>query len=156
MHFGRVCYHLLMVVELPERDISSALCGQYLPLDLLYLDRVYIDLMLPFLLTSLPTSLNQAELRCRSNDIPGSSGYCPCAGCQGHGTFKIEFQQPVRSVEPTSIEAVGNYGISFLWSDGHATGIYRYDFLRAICPCGECVTARGQSDGEDGGSIELE
>lgn len=65
-------------------------------------------------------------------------GYCPCAGCQGHGGSEIEFRQPAQSVEPTSIEAVGNYAISFLWSDGHATGIYRFDFLREICPCDEC------------------
>lgn len=83
-------------------------------------------------------------------------GYCPCAGCQGHGAFKIEFQQPAQPVEPTSIEPVGNYGISFLWSDGHATGIYRYDFLRAICPCDACVAQRRAAGIEDDGSVDLE
>ena len=24
------------------------------------------------------------------------------------------------------------------WSDGHGTGIYRFDFLREICPCEKC------------------
>ncbi len=70
-------------------------------------------------------------------------GYCPCAGCQGHGTFEIQFQQPAKPVDVTSISPVGNYGISFLWSDGHATGIYRYDFLRSICPCEECGGVSG-------------
>jgi DUF971 family protein len=70
-------------------------------------------------------------------------GYCPCAACQGHGAFDISFHRPARPVEATSIAPVGNYGISFLWSDSHATGIYRYDFLRAICPCEECGGAEG-------------
>jgi DUF971 family protein len=29
---------------------------------------------------------------------------------------------------------VGNYAISIAFSDGHGTGIYRYDFLRQLCP----------------------
>ncbi len=65
-------------------------------------------------------------------------GYCPCAGCQGHGDGKITFQPPKATVRPTTIEAVGNYAISIAWSDGHATGIYRFDYLRAICPCPAC------------------
>ena len=59
-------------------------------------------------------------------------GFCPCAGCQGHGIGEIEFQQPAGPVEPLSIRPVGNYAISIQWSDGHDTGIYRFDFLRRI------------------------
>jgi hypothetical protein len=33
---------------------------------------------------------------------------------------------------------VGNYGISIAWSDGHSTGIYRFEVLREICPCRLC------------------
>lgn len=68
-------------------------------------------------------------------------GYCPCATCQGHTVTKIRYQPPPRPVTATSIEQVGNYAISIGWSDGHATGIYRYDFLRDICPCPECLGA---------------
>jgi DUF971 family protein len=60
-------------------------------------------------------------------------GYCPCAGCQGHSTGEISFHRPLKPVEPLSIEPVGNYAISIHWSDGHATGIYRFDFLRHLC-----------------------
>lgn len=56
-------------------------------------------------------------------------GYCPCAGCQGHMVREIRFHPPRRPVTPTSIEPVGNYAISILWSDGHSTGIYRFDYL---------------------------
>lgn len=71
-------------------------------------------------------------------------GYCPCAGCQGHTPSEIRFQPPAGPVEPWTIEPVGNYGISIQWSDGHATGIYRFDFLRQICPCPVCAEERDQ------------
>ena len=38
---------------------------------------------------------------------------------------------------------VGNYAISIAFSDGHGTGIYRYEFLREICPCPSCGGASG-------------
>ena len=69
-------------------------------------------------------------------------GYCPCAGCQGHGTGEVVFQPPPSPVEPGSIQPVGNYAISIHWSDGHASGIYRFGFLRSICPCEDCAAAR--------------
>ena len=61
-------------------------------------------------------------------------GYCPCASCQGHGSMTVEYHPPPRPVQPEVIEPVGNYAISIVWSDHHATGIYRFDFLRDICP----------------------
>lgn len=49
----------------------------------------------------------------------------------------------MRSVPATDlnlelIAAVGSYAIQMHWSDGHSTGIYTWDFLRAACPCDEC------------------
>jgi len=68
-------------------------------------------------------------------------GYCPCAACQGHAVGPVVFHPPPGPVEPASIAPVGNYAISFAWTDGHATGIYRFDFLREICPCDDCRAA---------------
>lgn len=65
-------------------------------------------------------------------------GWCPCAMCQGHSGFKIRFQPPPRPVGLESIQPVGNYALSLAFSDGHGTGIYRFDFLREICPCERC------------------
>ncbi len=65
-------------------------------------------------------------------------GWCPCAGCQGHSGMKIRFHPPAGPVAAQSIKPVGHYAISIAWSDGHATGIYRFDFLREICPCPQC------------------
>jgi DUF971 family protein len=58
----------------------------------------------------------------------------------------VKFRAPAVAVSPLAIEPVGNYAVAFQWSDGHATGIYRFDFLRQICPCGECAASRKQGD----------
>lgn len=61
-------------------------------------------------------------------------GFCPCAVCQGHSAEEVRFHPPQQAVEIQRIEPVGNYGISIVFSDGHGTGIYRFDFLREIYP----------------------
>lgn len=66
-------------------------------------------------------------------------GFCPCAMCQGHGSNEVTYQPPRKPVTPETIAPVGNYGISIVWSDMHATGIYRFDFLRRICTCPLCL-----------------
>lgn len=39
----------------------------------------------------------------------------------------------VRSdVMPRAIASVGNYAITINWNDGHSTGIYSFDYLRAL------------------------
>jgi len=43
-------------------------------------------------------------------------------------------------VHPVAINAVGDYAIQFEWSDGHAAGLYSYDYLRGICPCPTCAS----------------
>ena len=71
-------------------------------------------------------------------------GWCPCALCQGHGAGRkfISVEDPqLREIRP-----VGNYAIEFLWGDGHSTGIYTYDYLRALCPCAACQAARDAAD----------
>ena len=66
-------------------------------------------------------------------------GYCPCATCQGHSAQEVEFHPPRRPVTIEGIEPVGNYAVAFAFSDGHGTGIYRFDFLRDLCPCPRCA-----------------
>jgi DUF971 family protein len=72
-------------------------------------------------------------------------GWCPCAGCQGHTGLSVRFQAPPAPVTADTIVPVGNYAISILWSDRHSTGIYRFDYLRRLCPCDACG---GAAEGE--------
>jgi DUF971 family protein len=71
---------------------------------------------------------------------------CPCATCTGaHGTppRKAQADSPFPMFQPAlkmlGVEPVGNYAIRIDWSDGHSSGIYSYDHLRAICPCCQSV-----------------
>lgn len=45
------------------------------------------------------------------------------------------YKEPLR-VEHVS--PVGNYALSFVWNDGHKSGIYSWDYLRRHCQCEEC------------------
>jgi DUF971 family protein len=72
---------------------------------------------------------------------------CPCAECRG-GHDKMGatpdpsvFTTPVSDSPATRLKdlvPVGSYGIAPSWEDGHDAGIYRWDYLRALCPCPEC------------------
>lgn len=65
---------------------------------------------------------------------------CPCAHCiqEWTGEVMVKPEQIPADVAPRSLESVGNYGVRIDWSDGHATGIYTFDRLRAACGCAEC------------------
>jgi DUF971 family protein len=73
---------------------------------------------------------------------------CPCAVCResSQAITNDPFKVVTSTVRPgevtvTSAEQVGLYAIRFEWSDGHNTGIYSYEYLRAICPCETCQQA---------------
>jgi len=46
------------------------------------------------------------------------------------------------AAKPTETAAVGKYAIRFHWNDGHALGIYSWQFLRDHCPCEVCKSSR--------------
>jgi DUF971 family protein len=66
---------------------------------------------------------------------------CPCASCveEFSGERKIPRGSIPANLERIDVGLVGNYALSFRWSDGHSTGIYTFEFLREICPCPECL-----------------
>src|SRR5262249_50953931 len=78
---------------------------------------------------------------------------CPCAGCR---TAREEARKnPFRVLGPDArppvyrivdVDAVGRYGMKPVWADGHATGIYTFDYLREICPCEECAASRSEGE----------
>lgn len=68
---------------------------------------------------------------------------CPCAGCVNEMTGKrmLDPETIPGDIAIVEISAVGHYGSRILFSDRHATGIYSFDYLRKICPCGNCAAA---------------
>ncbi len=81
--------------------------------------------------------------------LDGLRRACPCASCVGHENMgrlpdPTLFDLPARiRWESLRIEPVGNYAVRLVWDDGHATGIYTWERLRAMCPCTECRSAYG-------------
>ncbi|MBI4376790.1 MAG: DUF971 domain-containing protein [Elusimicrobia bacterium] len=65
---------------------------------------------------------------------------CPCALCQDEWTGEklVDPEQIPANTTSARAELVGNYAISFSFSDGHGTGIYSFEHLRKLCRCEEC------------------
>jgi DUF971 family protein len=65
---------------------------------------------------------------------------CPCAGCTDEWSGKrlISPDKIAKDIKIQEYSPVGRYAYRFRWSDGHQTGIYSFDFLRKLCPCGVC------------------
>jgi DUF971 family protein len=55
--------------------------------------------------------------------------YSPSAEVKGHGPGQEVLQTGKRSVEIRSLEPVGSYAVQPVFSDGHTTGIYSWDYL---------------------------
>ncbi len=59
--------------------------------------------------------------------------HSPSAEVRGHGQGQEILQTGMRAIEITAIEPVGNYAIRPVFSDGHDSGIYSWDFLHSLC-----------------------
>ena len=63
---------------------------------------------------------------------------CPCAGCKGEvdvmGNVYRNPDQPLPAAafELRGITNVGGYAIQPIWGDGHATGLYSFEYLRKV------------------------
>jgi DUF971 family protein len=63
---------------------------------------------------------------------------CPCAGCKGERDIMGNlYKNPERPLSPeafqlTGVEMIGGYAIQPIWRDGHATGLYTFDYLRHV------------------------
>lgn len=85
---------------------------------------------------------------------------CPCAMCNDERVKKSEakFQTAATSatgglqssallpmykpkIAARSAHGVGNYALQIDFNDGHAAGIFSFDYLRTICPCPACEAA---------------
>jgi DUF971 family protein len=98
-----------------------------------------------------PTDLQQvgSELAIKWED--GSESFipleklrraCPCAGCKGEvDVMGNLYKGPERPLGPEAFllvrfEAIGTYAVQPVWADGHATGIYAFDYLRRVAKAG--------------------
>jgi len=98
---------------------------------------------------------------------------CPCAMCNDERQKKAAGQEkdallkkenPSLTASPAlsspllpmfkprlsakAAHAVGNYALQIDFNDGHATGIFSFDYLRMICPCQECAREYRTNPGE--------
>ena len=64
--------------------------------------------------------------------------HCPCAGCKGEmDILGNVYKNPQTKLSPAAFQLrkivmVGGYAIQPVWEDGHATGIYAFDYLRRL------------------------
>jgi DUF971 family protein len=90
--------------------------------------------------TPLPTDIKVHQLS-RQFEISFSDGaafnipfelmrvYSPSAEVQGHGPGQEVLQTGKREVGINSVEPVGNYGLKPVFSDGHESGIFSWNYL---------------------------
>lgn len=76
--------------------------------------------------------------------LDGLRRACPCAACRGHGNMS-ELPDPNLFRVPAlmrwnrlKVQPAGSIGVRLVWDDGHDTGIYSWERLRAMCPCTAC------------------
>jgi DUF971 family protein len=55
--------------------------------------------------------------------------YSPSAEVRGHGPGQEVLQVGKQAVEIRTLDPVGSYAVQPVFSDGHATGIYSWDYL---------------------------
>ena len=63
---------------------------------------------------------------------------CPCAGCKGETDVMGQLHKgPEQVLTPRSyqlrqLNRVGTYAVQPVWGDGHASGIYSFEYLRQL------------------------
>jgi DUF971 family protein len=55
--------------------------------------------------------------------------YSPSAEVRGHGAGQETLQIGKENINISAIEQVGNYAVKLVFTDGHDTGLYSWDYL---------------------------
>ena len=58
--------------------------------------------------------------------------YSPSAEVRGHGPGQEVMQIGKKDVEIMAVDPVGNYAVRLVFSDGHDTGLYSWDYLYGL------------------------
>jgi DUF971 family protein len=70
---------------------------------------------------------------------------CPCAGCKGESDIMGNVYKnpdkplPADAFQLRRIANVGGYAIQPVWGDGHASGIYSFEYLKRVAESPECA-----------------
>ncbi len=67
-------------------------------------------------------------------DVRGLRLACRCAQCIEEGTGRpllVEEEVPA-DVRPVRLSPVGRYAVHIVWTDGHDSGYYTFDYLREL------------------------
>ena len=59
--------------------------------------------------------------------------FSPSAEVRGHGVGEAILQTGKINLRAKDVEPVGNYGLKFIFEDGHDSGIYTWEYLRELC-----------------------
>jgi len=73
---------------------------------------------------------------------------CQCAMCVDERSGQpILVRDSIREgLEGLKVEVMGNYALGITFGDGHSTGLFTFDHLRKICPCGACAAPAETKD----------
>ncbi len=58
--------------------------------------------------------------------------YSPSAEVRGHGPGQEVLQVRKKNVEITDVQPVGSYAVKLVFSDGHDSGLYSWDYLHDL------------------------
>jgi DUF971 family protein len=58
--------------------------------------------------------------------------HSPSAEVRGHGPGQEVLQVGKKDINITAIEPVGAYGVRLVFTDGHDTGLYSWDYLQQL------------------------
>ncbi len=78
---------------------------------------------------------------------------CGCAVCRNEltGAPQLDPETVPADVGASRIAPVGHYALTFTWTDGHSTGIYPWDDLRALAD-NFGATHEGDTSSAEGGT----
>ncbi len=71
---------------------------------------------------------------------------CPCARCRNTRGKGMKVLSMALSTKLLEWKRVGNYALHFAWGDAHSEGIFAFDYLRGLCPCGTCEKSDRHAD----------
>lgn len=76
---------------------------------------------------------DEARLEIKAHQL---RALCSCAACRDEITGEVLIKEDniSKSLTIQQVKPVGRYGLGIRFSDGHATGIYRFELLRAQLP----------------------